>query len=87
MSRHVRRTDTGIKDIDALVAAVKEIKIDKRSVKSIAIKYKIPRSSLIRYMDKLCAQIQDISLVDDSELTSKLQTITSRGSPTVIYSL
>lgn len=68
MRRYKRKTDRGVSDFDALLIAIKEIKLNKKSIRSTAMKYNIPKSSLARYIRKINAEIHDISLFDDDEL-------------------
>lgn len=52
MPRYVRKTERGITDWNKLVAAIKDIKIDNKGIRSTAKTYNIPKSSLARYIQK-----------------------------------
>jgi len=67
-SRRKRSTEHGITDCDALLNAIKDIIINKRSKKSTAATYKINRTSLLRYVAKFTAEVPDILTVSDDEL-------------------
>lgn len=83
MRYYKRKTDRGIKDIEALVKAVREIKTENRKMKPVALKYKIDRCSLMRYISKLNEQMTDISTIDDEELSIIMNGIASYGAPAV----
>jgi len=57
VSRRKRSTEHGITDYDALLNAIKDIIINKRSKKSTAAAYKISRINLLRYVAKFTTEI------------------------------
>ena len=64
-NRRKRSTEHDITDYDALLNAIKDIIINKRSKKSTAAEYKISRISLLRYVAKFIAEVSDILAVSD----------------------
>ena len=52
-NRRQRKTAHGISDFDALVNAMKAIKIENKSIRSTGRDYNIDKSSLLRYVKKL----------------------------------
>lgn len=83
MGRYVRKKTHGIKDINLLLKAIKEIKINKKSLRGVSNEYKISRSSLHRSVTRLDIQNIDYSKIDDKELLIKIEEIPSYGAPTV----
>lgn len=76
-SRKPRKTDRGLKDFEALLNAIRSIKIDKKSVISAATAYDIKRTSLTRYIAKFDEVVPDISVVPDDELLKIVQRIST----------
>lgn len=70
-------------NFDALLSAVEEIKIDKKSIRSVAAAYNIPKSNLARYIGKIDAIGLDISKLDDDEILHNLLNVTHHGAATV----
>lgn len=83
-SRKPRKTDHGVNDLEALLNAVKAIKIDKKGLRATATAYKIPKSSLSRYIEKVDKEIPDIGAVDDEQLSTVLQDIASYTTPKLV---
>lgn len=75
-----RKTNHGINDHEALLRAVKEIKIDKKSIRSVCSKYGVSKTSMLRYLNRLDEQFDDISVVDKSELMDVLKLSSRVGS-------
>lgn len=71
-------------DFDAIVRAIKAIKIEQKSVRSVALAHGIPKSSLHRYMGKVNEKYADISQVNDEQLMNCVRGITAKGTKTVI---
>ncbi|KAL1516835.1 hypothetical protein ABEB36_000682 [Hypothenemus hampei] len=86
MSRYVRKTDHGITNFNALVAAIKDVKLANKSIRSTAKSYNIPKSSLARYIQKASVEIEDISAVDDDELLKLVKRVASYATPFMVFS-
>lgn len=84
MSRRPRKTEHGISDFEALMKAIKQVKVDKKSKQSTAREYNIPRSSLVRYIAKLDATIPDITQVSDVELMKAIKAVASYCTPSLV---
>lgn len=74
-ARRQRTSDRGVKDFDALVTAVKAIKIAKQHLRPVATRYGIPKSSLGRYISKFDEQVEDITVLDDDQIKNVLRKI------------
>lgn len=84
MKRSRQSTPTqGIKDMDALVEAIRNIHIHIKSVRYTAAKYGIPFKSLSRYMRKVIDKISDVGEATNDDIKQVLTEITARGPPTV----
>lgn len=60
-------------DFGDLLKAVKKVRIEKKSIRSVANSFKISKSSLGRYVNKLDAVSNDISTLDDDTLLQVLK--------------
>lgn len=74
----------GVTDFDALLKAIKEIKIDNKSLRATCKAYNIPRTSMSRYVGKLDAKFPDISAVNDAALIKELRSMTSLSERTQV---
>ena len=60
MPRHKYKNGTGKSaDINAIVAAIKEVTIEKKSLRSVGQAYDIDKSKLSRYISKLTQAMLD----------------------------
>jgi len=84
MSRRVRKTNHGITDWNNLVAAIKEIKVDHKRLRSTARAYNISKSSLGRYVNKLNDANEDISTLDDDALLKLVKSVSSYATPSLV---
>lgn len=82
-----RITERGCTDFDALLKAIRAVKIDKKSKKSVSKEYNIPKTSMLRYQIKLDAKFPDISTVDDAELLKVLRGIAGYSSHKQVISI
>lgn len=80
-----RKTDRGVSDYDALVRAIKDIFVEKKSIRATAVEYKIPRISLSRYLERLRKFDTDIATMSDDVLKSVLQKITGYAKSNQVY--
>lgn len=78
-----KKTRQEEKNIFALINAVKEVEVKKKSIRSTSKSYGIPFKSLSRYIKKINERIPDLSTADDATLEKNLNAIISRGPPTV----
>lgn len=85
MGNWKRKTDQGVSDFDALMRAIKEIKVNKKPITTVARAYNVPKSSMFRYIKKLDAIVPDIAELDDDELTSKIREIASYAVLSVMH--
>lgn len=81
--KYKRKTEDSPTDPYKVLEALKAVKIEKRSVKSVSNDHNIPRSSLSRYLTKINQAFLDISTVSDQQLLDCIKLFTSRGSKTV----
>lgn len=77
MSRRSRKTDHGITDYNGLLSAIKQVKINKKSIKATARDYNIPGTSFLRYIKKIDDEFPDITKVSDDELLKNIKRIAS----------
>lgn len=70
MSRYTWKTDHGITDFKKVVAAIKGVKIEKKVVRAVAKSFRIPKSSLARYVQKFDTEVNDISTIDSFAFSS-----------------
>lgn len=59
----------------ALVAALKACIIDKKPIRTTGRTYAIAKSSLKRYVDKVKANFDDLSVIHDDELLEFVQSV------------
>lgn len=85
MSRYVRKSDRGITDWNALVAAIKKVKLDNKSIRSTAKAHNIPKSSLARYIQKVNDTMEDISTIDGEALLKLVKSVASYATPLMVY--
>lgn len=71
-------------DYDNLVKAIKLVKIENKSGRSVASSYGISQTSLSRYVKKVSLQFPDFSTVTDDQLKNYLKEITHQAGKTVI---
>lgn len=55
-------------DLDALLEAIKELKINGKSIRSVASQYNIPKSNLSRYISNLTANNVDFATADANDI-------------------
>lgn len=84
MSRRARKTDHGITDFDALLKAIKEVKVDKNPIKRTARTYNIPSSSFLRYIKKFDDEVPDITQVSDDVLMKIVKKVASYTKPSLV---
>lgn len=65
--------------------AIKEIKVNKKPITTVARAYNVPKSSMFRYIKKLDAIVPDVAELDDDELTSKIREIASYAVLSVMH--
>lgn len=56
MPRHKYKESKRAVDVDGIVVAVKEVMVEKKAIRPVAVAYKIDRITLIRYMSKVRRQ-------------------------------
>lgn len=83
MRNYKKKTNDGFQDIETLLKAVKEVKIEKKSMYSVSIRYNIKKISFQNYIHKIDEHFPDISKISDDELSHKLTEIITSGKPTV----
>ena len=83
-ARRSRKSEHGIKDFEALLDAIKAIKISNKSRKSTAKAYNIDMRSLGRYVRKFDAAVPDITAVTDDELLEVVHQIASYATPSLV---
>ena len=66
--RRARKTNYGIEDMNALMEAIKKVRIEKRSVKSVAAAHGFNRQTLTNIVVEFDAAVPDISKVPNDEL-------------------
>lgn len=66
-------------DCDLMLAAIKEVKIDKKPARAVAREYNIPRSTLNDNMKKLNELLPDITAVDDADILEILRQNSDRN--------
>lgn len=74
MSHYKRTSERANVNVETLCAAVKEVALDKKSMRSVALAYKIPPKSFNRYVAKVKERIPDLSTADDIELMNVMKT-------------
>lgn len=84
MSRRPRKTNHGITDFEVLLKAIKEVKVDKKPIKTTARLYDIPHSSFARYVQKFDVRIPDITQLNDTELAKVVKEIASYAAPSLV---
>lgn len=78
MSNHrKRKTEHGVTDFDALLSAIKAIKINNVPILRAALANNIPERSLNRYKKKFEEQVENIKDYGDEQLLEILQNIAS----------
>lgn len=75
--RRPRKTNHGVKDFQALLHAIKCVKIHTKSVNSAAKAFNLNRISLGRYLVKFDAEVPDITKVSDDKLLEIVRRIGS----------
>lgn len=80
-SRSPRKTTNGLIDHDVLLAAIKQIKIEKKSIRSAALDFNIPRPSLQRYVKKFDENCVNIDLFNDNQLLDLVKSIAGYATP------
>lgn len=83
--KYKRKTEDSPTDPIKVLEALKAIKIEKCSVKSVAQNHNIPRSSLSRYLTRINYSFSDISMISDQQLLDCIKSFTSRGSKRVSF--
>lgn len=72
-------------DLDALVQAIKDVKLNQRPIRSTAKNFSIPRTNLMRYIERLNDEVPDITAIPDSNLKDILLTYTARVPPLMVF--
>ena len=72
-----RKSDRGVSDFDALLNAIKSIKISNVSIRQAAATNEIPYRSLARYKLKFDEVVEDIHDQSDEQLLNVLRDIAS----------
>lgn len=80
-----RKTGRGVKDVNALLQAIKKVKIDGAKPIPVAREYNIPKSSFVTYLAKFNRRVTDISDLTDDQLLNEIKNISSYGAPTVCF--
>lgn len=80
-SRRPRKSDRGVTDYNALLRAIKDIKVENKSIRSTASAFKIDKSSLSRYVTKFDKIVSNINDVSDADLLEIVQSIASYSAP------
>lgn len=75
--RRKRTTEQGISDFDALLNAIKCIKIGESSIRKAGLTNNIPDRSLSRYLKKFNEKVEDITGYTDEQLLQILRGIAS----------
>lgn len=83
-ARRPRTTDRGVKDFNALLDAIKAIKVENTSKTSTAKAHNIDMRSLSRYIKKFDAVVPDINAVTDDELLKVVREIASYSTPSLV---
>lgn len=74
---YIRKTIATTPNKDNILAAIKDVRIEKKPLRAVAIARKIPASSLFRYLKKIDAAFQDVSKFKDEELMSCIEDATN----------
>lgn len=72
-----------VRDVEKIMQAIKEVKIDHKSVASASRQYNISRRALGRFIAKLDDQKINISKIADSDLHEKVEKMSALGKTTV----
>ena len=80
-----RKTEHDISDFDALLNAIKAIKIGKKSIRSTTRDYSIDKSNFLLYVKKLDKELPDITKVSDVELMAVVCCIGWLGAIKIIF--
>lgn len=59
-------------DAEVMAAAIKEVRIDKKPVRTAAREHGIPRSTLLENIKKMDAQIPDMAAIPDTNILDVL---------------
>ena len=76
-SRRPRKTDRGVKDFEAVLDAIVSVKIKKKSLRSVANAFNLPRTTLLRHLNAFDAEIPDITKVSSEQLLEIVRRIAS----------
>lgn len=85
MGGYKKKTNRGIKDVAALLAAIKEVKVGKRKLYEVAAAYGIVYNSFKRYVKRFDNKVPDFSKANEDELLLVAKEISSFGAPTVRF--
>jgi len=88
MPRHKYQSETSkpAVDINAIVTAIKEVIIEKKSLRSVGQAYKIDKSKLSRYISKLTQAIINPSTVSNEQFVNIVSLLSGQiGGKTVCY--
>ncbi|XP_055308969.1 uncharacterized protein LOC129572878 [Sitodiplosis mosellana] len=69
-------------DLDALLEAIKEVKINGKSIRSVASQYNIPKSNLSRYISNLTANNVDFATADANDIKNMIAPMVTYGPKT-----
>lgn len=76
-----------LNNADMILEAIKDVHINKCSLRSAASAYTIPLSSLSRYMKKINDAIGDISAATDEELLATISNVTKHHNPLLVSNI
>lgn len=71
-------------DYNALLSAIKDVKINGFKRRTTARAYNIPKTSFIRYLDRLDDEVLDITALTDADLLQMLRRYTHRTPPLLV---
>lgn len=84
MPRYYAKTESSV-DFANVADAIKKIKIDKNSIRTVAAADKIPKSNLARYIKKIDEANIDVSTATNDELIEFLKVCVKHGAKTVSF--
>lgn len=74
--KYVRKTEVSSVDPNVVLESIKAIKLEKKSVVSVAQIHNIPKSSLFRYLGKVNQKFPDFSKATEPKLLEFICIIT-----------
>lgn len=76
--KYKRKTEDSTIDPNLLLEAIKAIKIEKKSVVSVAQTHNVPKSNLFRYLGKIYQQFTDFANAPEQQLLEFVSSLTKR---------